>query len=118
VELLKVASSAMGMSPQQAMREAEGLYTSGYISYPRTESSAYPPGFNFQEVLVELRRSPLFGDYAGGLLAAGYAAPKVGRSLSLFPSPSPGCKDLIVLPANISASSVAALNHLASSKVS
>ncbi len=27
---------------------AERLYTSGYLSYPRTESSAYPPNFDLQ----------------------------------------------------------------------
>ncbi len=77
VELLKIASSAMGMSPQQAMRCAEGLYTSGYISYPRTESTAYPPGFDFQEVLVEMRGHPIWGDYASSLMSGAFAPPKV-----------------------------------------
>lgn len=77
MDLLKVASSALGMGPQQAMRVAESLYTSGYISYPRTESSAYPPGFDFQEVLLELRRSAFFGDYAAALLSGGFTPPKV-----------------------------------------
>ena len=36
MEMLKIASSGLGMAPAQAMRTAEGLYTSGYISYPRT----------------------------------------------------------------------------------
>ena len=39
VALLKLASSALGLSPQRAMQVAEELYTSGLISYPRTESS-------------------------------------------------------------------------------
>ena len=44
VSLLKVASSALGIGAHQAMRVAETLYLAGYLSYPRTESSAYPPG--------------------------------------------------------------------------
>lgn len=36
MEMLKIASSGLGMAPAQAMRIAEGLYTSGYLSYPRT----------------------------------------------------------------------------------
>ena len=44
MSLLKVASSALGIGAHQAIRVAETLYLAGYLSYPRTESSAYPPG--------------------------------------------------------------------------
>lgn len=41
VEMLKIASSGLGMAPAQAMRIAESLYTSGYLSYPRTGQSSF-----------------------------------------------------------------------------
>jgi len=43
VEMLKIASSGLGMAPAQAMRTAESLYTSGYLSYPRTGQSSFIP---------------------------------------------------------------------------
>lgn len=70
VELLKIASSALGMGPAHAMQVAERLYIQGYLSYPRTESSAYPPNFDFQGLLAAQRAHPVWGDYAAGLLSS------------------------------------------------
>lgn len=65
------------MGPAHAMQIAERLYTSGYLSYPRTESTAYPPGFDFNEVLVAQRRHPTWGEYTSAIMANGFTAPKV-----------------------------------------
>ena len=77
VELLKVASSALNMGPAHAMQIAERLYTSGYLSYPRTESTAYPTGFDFNEVLAAQRRHPIWGEYTSAIMTTGFTAPKV-----------------------------------------
>ena len=48
----------MGISPMQAMNAAEHLYTSGYISYPRTETSAYAESFDLVGALQEQANHP------------------------------------------------------------
>lgn len=64
VEYLRVASSALGLSPTQAMSIAEHLYTRGYISYPRTETTAYPDSFDFHSILKQQSESQRFNSIA------------------------------------------------------
>ena len=71
VTLLKLASSMLGIGPQAAMRSAEHLYLAGYLSYPRTESTAYPSSFNVRETLDIVKRHPSLGSYAEELLKIG-----------------------------------------------
>lgn len=47
-ELMKAASSGLGLGPHTTMQIAERLYTQGYISYPRTETNEYPANFNIK----------------------------------------------------------------------
>lgn len=46
VELMRAASAGLGLGPHNAMQIAEKLYTQGYISYPRTETTSYPNNFD------------------------------------------------------------------------
>lgn len=88
VELLKTASSALNIGPAHAMQIAERLYTSGYLSYPRTESTAYPNGFDFHEVLAAQRRHPIWGEYTSAIMANGFTAPKASLQSHTW---WPGC---------------------------
>lgn len=49
--MLKFATKYLGFSSHDAMKCAERLYLSGYVTYPRTESTHYPNNFNFNNVL-------------------------------------------------------------------
>lgn len=46
VELMRAASAGLGIGPHTAMTLAERLYTQGFISYPRTETTSYPQNFD------------------------------------------------------------------------
>ncbi|MBI5000745.1 MAG: DNA topoisomerase I [Euryarchaeota archaeon] len=50
-------ASRLGLSATMAMSIAEKLYIDGYISYPRTDNTVYPPSINLDNVLKELQGS-------------------------------------------------------------
>ncbi|PSS35638.1 DNA topoisomerase [Actinidia chinensis var. chinensis] len=91
VNLLKVASSALGFGPQLAMQLAERLYTQGFISYPRTESTSYPSSFDFRGTLEALVKNPAWGSYIQTLLADGYLKPRSGTDAGDHPPITPMC---------------------------
>ena len=78
VELLKVASRLLNMGRHVTMSVAEQLYMGGYISYPRTESTAYPASFDLDAVLHELTSAPTLGVYARHILSGARTRPKSG----------------------------------------
>ncbi|PPS16584.1 hypothetical protein GOBAR_AA03996 [Gossypium barbadense] len=119
VNLLKVASSALGYGPQTAMQLAERLYTQGFIRewknlmavnigfeqlgfkavnsllilaipfYPRTESTAYPSSFDFEGTLKVLENNPSWRDCVRRLLAEGYHKPRTGTDAGDHPPITP-----------------------------
>ncbi|CAB9507569.1 dependent RNA helicase [Seminavis robusta] len=80
VGLLAAGSKAMGMSPKKVMQVAEKLYSAGYISYPRTETTRYDPrGFDVRSVLRAFKNTQRseFAPTASYLLHTKYS--KSGR---------------------------------------
>src|SRR5215204_5203999 len=61
------ASSRLGITPSRAMQIAEDLYMDGFISYPRTDNTVYPPSLNSRELVQSFVRIPEF-DAAAPLL--------------------------------------------------
>ena len=71
VALLKACSKVLGIGPHSAMQIAERLYLSGYLSYPRTESTAYPKSFDIHGMLQQQTSDARWGNYVKQLLATG-----------------------------------------------
>lgn len=51
------AVTTLKLTPAKAMTIAEDLYTSGLISYPRTDNTVYPKSINFRKILEMLKKS-------------------------------------------------------------
>jgi DNA topoisomerase-3 len=94
VALLEAGSKAMGMSPKQVMNVAEKLYSAGFISYPRTETTKYDPnGFDIRSVLREHSNHELWGNSCSYLLRKKYSKsgrpPSRGRDFGDHPPITP-----------------------------
>jgi DNA topoisomerase I len=76
-----VAAARLGLSAANAMRIAEDLYMNGYISYPRTDNTVYPPSLDLDNVLKTLHNSPFKKD-VGWVQAHRRAVPTRGKKLS------------------------------------
>ncbi len=57
-----VAAARLGFSAANAMRIAEELYMNGFISYPRTDNTVYPPSLDLNGLLATIRNSPFRKD--------------------------------------------------------
>ena len=60
--MLKMSSTYLGLSPQATMNIAEKLYTKGYITYPRTETTQYSSTFDFKENLSKFSKSNKYSE--------------------------------------------------------
>ncbi len=59
-----VAAGRLGFSAANAMRIAEDLYMHGFISYPRTDNTIYPPSLELDGILGALARTEFRDDVA------------------------------------------------------
>ena len=76
----------LGVSPTIAMSVAEHLYISGNISYPMTETTAYPLTFDLHSELKEQAKYPSWGRVVGYLLfSGGIGRPEGGRDVGDHP---------------------------------
>jgi DNA topoisomerase-1 len=57
-----VAASRLGFTAANAMRIAEDLYMHGFISYPRTDNTIYPPSLELDGILGALARTDFCDD--------------------------------------------------------
>ena len=90
VEMLKAASAGLGMGAHRAMQVAERLYMAGHISYPRTESTGYPPGFALRETLGIQKSHPVWGEFVSKLVNDGLmTAPRRGVDAGDHPPITP-----------------------------
>ncbi|KAK2522924.1 Top3b [Columba guinea] len=89
VEMLRVASAALGMGPQHAMQIAERLYTQGYISYPRTETTHYPENFDLKGCLRQQANNPYWAETVKALLSEGINRPRKGHDAGDHPPITP-----------------------------
>lgn len=71
-------ANKLGLSAAQAMKIAEDLYTSGYISYPRTDNTVYPPSLSLRTILEKLRKSE-FSKEAEEILSQESLRPSRGK---------------------------------------
>jgi len=62
------AAGSLGYSAQRAMSIAEELYTTGWITYPRTDNTVYPDDLDPEALLETFADTGAFGEDAASLL--------------------------------------------------
>lgn len=81
------------MGPQHALSVAERLYLQGFLTYPRTESTAYPDKFDHNSVVgaicVGYSQSLALREYSKQLLQDGINKPKKGVDVGDHPPITP-----------------------------
>lgn len=79
VELQKQGARFLKMSSKKIMDIAEALYTSGYISYPRTETDQFNEKIDLRALIDKQKDDNNWGQYARELLATKFRTPRKGK---------------------------------------
>lgn len=66
---LMAAAASVGLSPKRTMNAAESLYMDGYISYPRTDNTVYPPSLELRPLVEMVAAVPAIAADARKVLA-------------------------------------------------
>lgn len=66
VDLQMVGSRYLRMDSQTIMKIAEGLYTKGFISYPRTETDQFDKGMDLRKLVEKQTVDNRWGGFAQG----------------------------------------------------
>lgn len=68
------------MSSDKIMEIAEKLYNKGYISYPRTETDGFDPGFPLEALVEKHFSDHRWGSYARKLSEGAFRRPRSGKN--------------------------------------
>ncbi|MFH1409819.1 MAG: DNA topoisomerase I [Nanoarchaeota archaeon] len=75
------AYRAIRLRPKDALSIAQELYTSGYISYPRTSSQQLPPAIGYQKIITALQKQEAYSSGASLLLKKKTLMPNNGKKI-------------------------------------
>ncbi|CAE8599558.1 unnamed protein product [Polarella glacialis] len=89
VGMLKAASRELGMDPHSCMQVAERLYTSGLLTYPRTETSRYPPSMDVVAMVQDHAWHPKWGAWCQHLMQGRMQQASSGQDVGDHPPITP-----------------------------
>ncbi len=73
------AHRCLGISPKHTLEIAQDLYTSGFISYPRTSSQQLPKEIGYKKIITSLSKQSDYKSEAAFLLKKKALAPNNGK---------------------------------------
>ncbi len=96
------AYRTLKLSPKDTSDIGQELYTSSYISYPRTSSNQLPSNLNFKKILSDISNQSEFKELANELLKKSELKPNNGKKLD---PAHPAIYPTGVIPENLSGKS-------------
>ncbi|KAJ5834601.1 DNA topoisomerase type IA [Penicillium robsamsonii] len=79
VDLQMMGSRFLRLDSQTIMKVAEGLYTKGFISYPRTETDQFDKAIDLKKLIEKQYPDNSWGQYARELIDGKFRTPRSGR---------------------------------------